>query len=594
MTRIERWLGAPAGTEVERAVDLIVTDDWTTPALAAPLAALGTARSAAPIVLVHDHTGPLAAYRGADLDRALALRRARDAFALRFGAEVIEGMGIQHHVLGELGRVRPGMLVLGNDSHAPTLGAHGALALAAQPTTIAAAIHTGRVVLRVPATVRVRLERRLGPGVTARDVMLTLRGRLRGGTWGDAAAAPRATGRALEFAGPGVLTLDPAERAILANLAPEVAAVTATFPERRNPRDRDGPADGADLVLDLAAVRPVVAPGDRAGVVDLAGFPRTRVDRVFVGTCAGGTVDEITAFADALGDRAAVPTVVAPATARIEARLRRAGVLARLEAAGVTLLPPGCGPCFGFGVGRLQDGEVGVATGPRNAVGRMGAPTSRVHLVAGAAAGAAARTGWLGEGGAEAARGTPSRRPRVTWPRAGNVVRLHGTVTTDDLTPSFVPGIGASSDTDPAVLRRLLLAHVAPDAGERVLRGRVIVADHDFGLGSNRASAVRALLVAGVAGVVARSASPLYAAGARDEGLALVELDDDAFFAAAGSDATVDLDLDGGRILVAGRAFPVPPATAYERALREAGGVVAYLRRAASDGERVPVAAARA
>ncbi len=571
MSRIEHWFGAPAGAEVDLAVDLIVTDDWTTPALAAPLAALGTERAAAPVVLVHDHTGPPDAYQGADRERVEALRARRDAFARRFDVEVIAGLGIQHHVLLELGRVRPGMLVLGNDSHAPTLGATGAIAIAAQPTTLAAAMHTGRIVMRVPDTVRVHLEGRLGPGVTARDAALELR------RVAAPANAPRTTGRALEFGGPGVASLSIAERAVLANVAPEVAAVTASFPADGDPDDEPR-GSGDDLVLDLAAVRPTVAPagGEIAGVASL---PRTRVDRVFVGSCAGGTFEEIAAFADALGPRAAVPTIVAPASAAIEARLRRAGVLARLEAAGVQLLAPGCGPCFGFGVGRLADGEVAVSTGNRNGVGRMGSATSRVHLAAGATAGEAARSGWLGMG--TAPPGPPragDARTHVVWPRRGNVVRLVGTVTTDDLTPSFVPGIGASSDTDPAVLRRLLLAHVAPEAAGRDLHGAVVVADHDFGIGSNRASAVRALRLAGVAAVVARSASPLYAAGARDEGLVLVELDDDDFYAAAGPDAVVEVDLDAGRVIVDGRAYPVPAATPYEQAVRAAGGVVAYLR----------------
>lgn len=582
MTRIERWLGAPAGTEVDRAVDLIVTDDWTTPALEGPLSALGTERAAAPVVLVHDHTQPPAAYRGADRERVEGLRAVRDAFARRFGVEVIDGLGIQHHVLPELGRIRPGMLVLGNDSHTPTIGAYGAIAIAAQPTTIAAAMHTGRLVVRVPATLHIAVAGRLAAGVTARDAALRLRALFQ-----EAAPGLRATGRALEFAGEGLTGLGPAERAVIANVVPEVAALLATFPI-------DGEADGAaqaDLVLDLAAVRPAVAPAGGGGrVVGLAEIRRTRVDRVFVGTCAGGTFEEIAAFADALGWRAAVPTLVVPATAAVAARLRRAGVLDRLEAAGVEVLAPGCGPCFGFGVGRLGDGEVAAATGNRNGVGRMGPPTSRVHLVAGPTAGAAARTGWLGEGMSEPSGGPAAGAAgaaagdavvTVIWPGRGNVVRLRGTVTTDDLTPSVVPGVGTSSDRDPAVLRRLLLAHVSAEAAGVDLKGAVIVADHDFGMGSNRASAVRALLHAGVRAVVARSVAPLYAAGARDEGLPVVELDDDAFYAAAGPDATVEVDCDAGTVRVGVATFRVASAQPYERALREAGGVVPFLRASA-------------
>jgi homoaconitase/3-isopropylmalate dehydratase large subunit/3-isopropylmalate dehydratase small subunit len=564
------------------------------------------------MVLVHDHTRAPDAYRGEDRDHVEALAGARDAFARRFGAEVIEGRGIQHHVLPAT-TIRPGMLVLGNDSHAPTLGAYGALAFAAQPTTVAAAIHTGTLVLRVPSTVRVAVVGRLAEDVSARDAALTLLALLR-----DAAPAVRVTGSALEFVGPGLANLGPTERAVLANVTPEAAAATATFPLARSswrtlPRTkrpqaahsdtgrlRDEADDGAgkatsdleddsadrnaDVLLDLGAVRPALArSGCASDVVPISSFARTRVDRVFVGTCAGGTYEEIVAFAAVVTDRVAVPTVVAPATAAIEARLRDDGVLDRLAAAGVELLPPGCGPCFGFGFGRLEPGEVAVATANRNGVGRMGSPTSQVHLVAGASAGLAARTGWLG--GGEAPTAPPvsfrSARPTVAWPRRGNVVRLHGTVTTDDLTPSVVPGVGTTSDRDPAVLRRLLLAHVAPDAHRRDLRGKVFVADHDFGMGSNRASAVRALRSAGVRAVIARSLAPLYAAGARDEGLPVIALDDDAFYRAIHPDTQVDIDLAAGVIRVGSTAFRVPPATPYEQALVAAGGVVAYLRRGA-------------
>ncbi|MEX2536247.1 MAG: aconitase family protein [Trueperaceae bacterium] len=650
MTRIERLLGAPAGDEVERTVDLIITDDWTTPALEAPLAALGTTRAAAPIVLVRDHTQSLETYEGEDRERVARLRAVEDEFVQRFGAERIVGRGIQHHVLPACGRLRPGMLLLGNDSHAPTLGAYGVAAFAAQPMTIAAAIHTGRLVMRVPETLQIRLVGRLGPGVSARDAALTLLDRLR-----DGGAVPRlATGKALEFSGPGVATLSMAERAVLANATPEAVAATAIFPvddvtlrslgidsaaarvaakreavgseaakrealgsdvdrtvhrelcdgvfsEGEGERDAETDGESQQLVLDLGAVVPAVArSGQPADVVPLDDFPATRVDRVFVGTCAGGTYEEIRAFAEALGERTAIPALVAPASSEVEARLREEGTLERLTAAGVTLLPPGCGPCFGFGVGRLADGEIAVVTGNRNSVGRMGSPHASIHLAGGRTAGEAARTGRLGratgQGDADEARssspgdfetarreaqarssGKPPEAPTVVWPRRGNVVRLRGTVSTDDLTPSAVPGVGASSDRDPLVLRRLLLHYLDPTAATRDLSGTVVVADENFGVGSNRASSVRALRDAGVRAVIARSVAPLYAMGARDEGFLVVTLDDDNFYELANPDATVEVDPGSGLVRLGEHTFPVAPASDYERAVRAAGGVVAYL-----------------
>lgn len=616
MTRIERLLGAPRDHEVERRVDLIVSDDWTTPALEAPLDALGTRRAAAPLVLVHDHTDAAATRDELERAHADALAERLRAFATRYGARLVTGAGIQHHALAELGLVGCGMLVLGNDSHAPTLAADGAIAIAAQPTTIAAALHTGTIRLRVPASLRIALHGQLPSGVSVRDLVLRLRELLAQ----PAAAAPRPTGRVLEFVGPALSQLTRAERALLANLTPEVAALSATFPapdEAPWRPEREPP----DLSVDLATIQAMALASGGSAPQPLATFTHRRVDRVVVGTCAGGTLEEIRAFertlsrtlaerreaGDADAQRVAVATLVVPVSRGVTERLRAEGVLQRLEAVGVQVLAPGCGPCFGFGIGRLAEGEVAVTTGNRNTRGRLGAVSAQAHLVAGAAAGTAAASGWLGEplrattrdASTDVARSLPTAPPRrshaddaarLVWPRNGNVVRVHGTLTTDDLTPSVVAGIGTSSDTDPNVVRRLLFAHLDPSAAWRDLRGSVLVGDHDLGRGSNRASAVRALQLAGVAAVIARSVAPLYAAGARDAGLPIVELDDDAFYAAVDADARVRCDLAAGLVLVGERRFEVRATSPFERSLQEAGGIVAYLRR--RDGERSAAPAA--
>jgi homoaconitase/3-isopropylmalate dehydratase large subunit/3-isopropylmalate dehydratase small subunit len=575
-TAIEGLLGGRAGEEVDVPLDLIVSDDWTTPSLLAPLGRLGTERPAAPVVIVHDHTQAPERYAGEDRARAERLVAVRDAFARRYGAEVIEGRGIQHHVLAEMGRLRPGIRVLGNDSHAPTLGAHGVAAFAGQPATVAAALHTGRLVTRVPETLRIVVTGRLRPGVSARDAALALLERLRD----DDGVPRRSVGKALEFVGPGTDHLSAGERAVLANVAPEAVAATAVFPGNAGTRSAAPRSEGDQdlLEFDLADVRPGVARGpDPTDVVPLEAFEATRVDRVFVGTCAGGTYEEIAAFASALTGPVAVPTQVAPASDAVVYRLEQTGALARLRRADVELLPPGCGACFGFGAARLSHDEVAVTTGNRNGRGRMGSPRATIHLASGRTAGIAAATGRIGSDAAAVQQQASRAAPSVVWPRRGNVLRLHGTITTDDLTPSTVPGVGSSHDAEPEVLRRLLLHHLDATAAERDLRGSVVVADDAFGMGSNRASSVLALQAAGVSAVIARSLAPLYAAGARDAGFLALELDDDAFFDLATPDATVRVEANRGLVHVAGRTFGVAAASRHERGVRAAGGIVAYL-----------------
>lgn len=604
-SRIERLLGAPAGQEVTVGLDLVVTDDWTTPALLPVLAALGTRRAAVPVVLVRDHTQAAERYLGADREKVLTLRRAEQRFLELTGARLVAGEGIQHHVLPALGLLQPGMVVLGNDSHTPTLGAHGVAAFAGQPTTIAAAIHKGSMTLRVPASIRVRVAGALRSGVTVRDAAFTLLAILRG----DSPYPRLATGKVLEFCGPGLVGLSVAELAVLANVAPEAVAVTATFdlaghgsrpgPHGRSPdpaaRTAERAAAGrvgppADVELDLDQVVPVVArSGSTSDVVAREELPRLRVDRVFVGTCAGGTYAEIIQFAQAIDGPVAVPAMVTPVSRAVFDALASAGTIARLERAGVTVTTPGCGACFGFGW-RLADGEVAVTTGNRNGVGRMGSARAQIYLVSGVTAAEAARTGALSAGstaarspgagstaaGSTRAAPTP-RRPTIQWPTSGNVVRVRGMVTTDDLTPSSVPGIGTSSDADPEVSRRLLFHHLDPSAASRDLRRSIIVADENFGTGSNRASAVRALKAAGVAAVIARSVAPLYARGAQDEGLPVWTIDDDRFFELATPEASIIVEPAAGTVSIGGVEFFLAPETAYERAVREAGGLIGAL-----------------
>jgi aconitase A len=453
-------------------------------------------------------------------------------------------------------------LVLGNDSHTPTLGAAGAVAFASQPVGVALAVHTGRVVMRVPHTVRVRVSGRLSDGVSMRDAALTLLNELTG-----EGGVPLAAGACLEFCGEALTDLTQGQKAVLANIAPEAVAATALL--TGGTEDDTGTVD---IHLNLASITPRVSahPNPRRSS-GLAPHVTEKVDRVFVGTCSGGTFEEIAAFAGGLSGTVTVPTQVTPATRTVAEALRDAGILKTLEASGVRVTPPGCGACFGFGIERLQPGEVAVTTGNRNTPGRMGSPSARIHLAAGRTAAHAAMQGRVPKPAVEA---DDRRELQVTVPEAGNLVHAFGTFTTDDLTPSHVPGVGSSNDRDPAVLRGLLFHHLNPQPNVNLLNGRWLVADHAFGMGSNRASSVLALLEAGIAGVLARSFSPLYRAGARDSGLPAVVIDA-SLHRALRHGSQADLDLDAGVLVVDGERFNVPPESEYERAVRKHGGVLA-------------------
>jgi 3-isopropylmalate/(R)-2-methylmalate dehydratase large subunit len=330
--------------------------------------------------------------------------RIRD-FAERHGATVFDvGEGISHQVAVERGLVSPGDLVVGADSHTVMCGALNSFAVGVGSSDLAAAMKTGRIWLRVPETILVRLEGERQPGVAAKDVALELVGQLGG---------DGANYMAIEFAGDiGQFSLD--DRMVLSSLAVECGAKAAIFPYDRRTAEyleaRGGHPDtpvsadsGAryarELVIDLSRLTPRVArphaPDNVADVDDSSGVP---VHMVFIGTCTGGRVQDVHEALDALeraGGKVAsgVQLVLTPASMDVRQRLVADGSLQRLEDAGAILTTPGCGACCGTSGVIPGDGMTVLSTANRNFKARMGNATASIYLASPAVCGIAAATG---------------------------------------------------------------------------------------------------------------------------------------------------------------------------------------------------------
>jgi homoaconitate hydratase len=319
------------------------------------------------------------------------------------------GEGIGHQLMVANGFVLPGTLVVASDSHANTYGALGALGTPVVRTDAAAVWATGEFWWQIPATVLVRLEGRLRPGVSGKDVILTLCG-----TYNH----DEVLNVALEFTGPGVLSLGMAERLTIANMTTEWGALTGWFPvdavttgyleERYEARLAHGaprftaaqlaewrehpPLPDADaayaarITLDLAAVQPCVAGPDavqRVQPLEAVRQQRVRIDRAYLLSCVNGREHDLEAAAAALEGRPVAPGVklyVAAASREVQERVAASGAWQQLLNAGAIALPPGCGPCIGLGEGLLEPGEVGISATNRNFKGRMGSRDATVYL----------------------------------------------------------------------------------------------------------------------------------------------------------------------------------------------------------------------
>jgi 3-isopropylmalate/(R)-2-methylmalate dehydratase large subunit len=313
--------------------------------------------------------------------------------------------GVCHQLVAEEGFVLPGNIVVGSDSHTPTLGALGAFAMGLGPTDIIRAMVDGKVWLQVPGSMGIEVNGVLKDPVSAKDLALHVLGKL--GIGG-------AEGKALEYHGTGTRALDMSGRFTVANMATETGAVTCIVPSDRTtdrfltsrsrreyfissigpsgPFDRTLEVDGGDLEP-LVAVPP--DPSDVSPVRELAGIP---VDQVYIGSCTNGRLEDIAVAARILKGKKVHPDVrllVSPVSQNVYLQAIRKGLMATLIMAGAIVTSPGCNACYGGHQGILADEETCLSTTNRNFAGRMGAKGAKIYLASPATAAATAIKGMI-------------------------------------------------------------------------------------------------------------------------------------------------------------------------------------------------------
>ncbi len=302
------------------------------------------------------------------------------------------GRGICHQVMLEEGRVAPGDLVVGTDSHSTTYGALGAAGCGIGSSEMAYALATGQLWFKVPETVLVVLDGRLHPRVSAKDLVLYLMREV---------GSAEAQYRSVEHAGAGTASLSLAERMTIANMGVEMGTKFSLFPAEGAPTMRPGARYAATHTVDLGALAPQVAlPHHVENVVDVQDVAGLRIDQVFLGSCTNGRLEDLREAASILRGRtiaAGVRMIVTPASSLVYREAAREGLLADLAEAGAIVEGPGCGPCFGGHLGLLAPGERCLGTHNRNFKGRMGSPGAEIYLGSPSTAAATALVGAIAD-----------------------------------------------------------------------------------------------------------------------------------------------------------------------------------------------------
>lgn len=413
MTMTQKILAQHAGiTEVKPGqlisakLDLVLGNDITSPVAIKEFDKHGFASvfDKDKVTMVMDHFVP-----NKDIKAAQQCKTCR-TFARRFDITHyydVGDMGIEHALLPEKGLVAAGECIIGADSHTCTYGALGAFSTGVGSSDMAAGMASGTCWFKVPGAIRFELTNKLNKGVSGKDVILHIIGKI---------GVDGALYQSMEFGGSGLSSLAMDDRLTIANMAIEAGAKNGIFEvddiaiaymkERvKRPYNIVTPnMEAYDKVIeiDLSKIRPTIAfphlPENTKTIDEIS--EEIKIDQVVIGSCTNGRISDMEAAAKILKGRhvaKGVRTIIIPATQSIYKECIHRGYIDIFIDAGCIVSTPTCGPCLGGYMGILAEHERCVATTNRNFVGRMGHTTSEIYLASPAIAAASAVAGYICE-----------------------------------------------------------------------------------------------------------------------------------------------------------------------------------------------------
>jgi len=540
------------GSEIGIRIDQTLTQDATGTLACLQFEALGLPRVQTKLSVSYvDHNTLQCGFENADDHRFLQTAAAR--FGIYFSRP---GNGICHQLHLERFSV-PGLTLLGSDSHTPTCGGLGMLAIGAGGLDVAVAMGGGPFYLTAPRVVGVWLEGRLGPWVSAKDVILDLLRRLkvRGGV-----------GRVIEYRGPGVVSLSVPERATITNMGAELGATTSIFPsdeqthefmrqQNRASQHRFMTADpdadyDEEIEINLSELEPLVAcPHSPDAVTEARKLKKVQVSQVAIGSCTNSSLEDLLMLSRVFKGKRVHPDVsvcLAPGSKQVLQNLIAEGGLDPIIAAGVRLLEPACGPCIGMGQSPAS-GTVSVRTFNRNFAGRSGTSDAEVYLCSPQVAAATALTGCITDprelGKAPRVRlpenlivddsmilPPPVKSEKVEIIRGPNIqplparkalgpglkgevlLKVEDNVTTDHIMPAGSNILPLRSNI-PAI-SEYVFSPIDPGfaARAREKKGGFVVGGENYGQGSSREHAALAPMYLGLKAVIAKSFARIHRA----------------------------------------------------------------------------------
>lgn len=543
------------------------------------------------------------------------------------------GNGICHQVhLERFGK--PGKTLIGSDSHTPTGGGIGMLAMGAGGLDVAVAMGGGAYYITMPKMYKVNLTGRLHDFVTAKDVSLEILRIL---------SVKGGVGAIIEWGGEGVKTLSVPERATITNMGTELGATTSIFPsDGITEAFLEAQGRGEDYIelksdedavydkvidIDLSELKPLIAcPHSPDNVVTVESLNGTKVDQVCIGSCTNSSLYDMLKAAALLKGKTIDPSVslsVSPGSKQVLSMLADCGALTDILASGARLLECACGPCIGMGFSP-NSGGVSLRTFNRNFEGRSGTADAQVYLVSPETAVAAALTGeitdprMMGEmpqvampekfkiddsavippADEETARTLeilrgpnikpfPESRPQGDTLRAELVLKVGDNITTDHIMPAGAKILPYRSNIP--YLSKFCFGVCDETFPERAKAAEqsIIVGGNNYGQGSSREHAALVPLYLGVRAVIAKSFARIHAANLINAGIMPLTFENPEDYDSLRQSDMLYIEnvyegMDNGRLILTdektgNRIQLLCSFTERQKAILKAGGLLRYV-----------------
>jgi 3-isopropylmalate/(R)-2-methylmalate dehydratase large subunit len=585
-TFAEKIFGASTGSIVFNKPDIILTHD-NTASIFNTFKKMGGQKVISPdqLLIVLDHNAPPTSAKMANQYQAVR-DIVKDQGITKFHDA---GKGICHQIMSEY--AKPGMVIVGSDSHTCTAGAFNAFAAGIDRTEAAGLWRQGETWFRVPESIKINLNGKLNEGVYAKDISLWIIGMI---------GSSGADYMSIEYHGEGVKSLSIDQRMTLANLASEMGAKNAVFPcddvlneflsENVVGIWADENAQySREIEINLDELFPLVAaPHHVDNVKSVAEVAGTELHEALVGTCTNGRLEDLQIVAEILKGKKlpdGFQMVIVPASQKIYIQAMKEGLIEIFLDAGANVLASSCGPCLGTGQGIPADGYNVISTANRNFKGRMGNKESFVYLASPATVAYSALAGKIVDPrGMESNDKFPfsvEQTNTVTVEESDN--RRHDGVwnysDANDLNTDqmFAGNLTYSVlSSEPEKIMPHLFQGFDVKFTDNVEEGDIIIAGSNFGCGSSREHPAVGLAHAGVKAVICGSVNRIFYRSSVNQGLPIIILPEAV--AAFNQGDNVDINFETGVVSISGKEFKFAPLPEKLMSIFASNGLVNYIK----------------